>query len=149
MKTWVKIWLFFLNLVLLGSLAFLYDPIGRAAALAYVAAVFILMSIVVAQRGLTRLCGLGHLIAWVPLMAYLFLRLGSEAAGPQLTFSSDPRLFAYAVVFVSAIGLCLVMDVIDVLRWIRGERYVLGTEEAFRAGASKWTITRPAKTELI
>jgi hypothetical protein len=31
----------------------------------------------------------------------------------------------------------LALDIIDVWRWIAGERYVLGSEEAVKAGASK------------
>ncbi len=136
MKTWVKVWLFFLNFVFLGSLAFLDDPIGRWTAIAYVAAGPLLMAIMVAQRGLTRLLGVAHLVPWTPLVAYLTCRFVSTTAGPMLVPESG-ALFWYSLVLLASVLVCLAFDVYDVARWLRGERFVLGSAEAFRAGASK------------
>jgi hypothetical protein len=44
------------------------------------------------------------------------------------------------VVFWSTL-ICVVFDVIDVIRWLAGERYVLGSPAAYAAGASK--LARP------
>ncbi len=36
----------------------------------------------------------------------------------------------------ATLAICLALDAWDVVRWLRGERFVLGTKEAHRAGAS-------------
>ncbi len=136
LKTWVKVWLVALNLVLLGSFAFLHDPAGKWTAIAYVGAAPFLLAIMVPQRGLSRILGLGHIIPWFPLLAYLGLRISSETVGPRLTAEVNRGLFWYVVIVIATVGVCLVFDVYDVIRWFRGERYIMGSEEAFRAGAS-------------
>lgn len=140
MKVWVKVWLFALNGVLLGSLAFWYDPVGRWTAVAYVAAGPLLMAFMLVQRGLTRLLGVAHLLPWIPLLGYLACRLTSDLAGPRLSGSGDPALFGYTIVVLVCVGVCCALDVYDLARWINGERFVLGSSEAFRAGASSHTL---------
>ena len=137
LKTWVKVWLFFLNLVLLGSVFFLDDPAGRWTLIAYFAAGPLLLAIMRFQRGLTRLLGLAHLIPWTPLQVYLLLRVMSDVAGPRLTADRDPALFGYVILVLGTVGACLALDVYDLVRWLRGERFVMGSEEAHRAGASR------------
>jgi hypothetical protein len=88
------------------------------------------------QRGLTRLLGVAHLIPWIPLVAYLALRTGSDVVGIQLTFATMPFQWAYAVSLLLITGICLAIDSVDVWRWYRGERYRLGSRNAARAGAS-------------
>jgi len=127
MKTWVKLWLFFLNFVFLLALAFVRDPIGRWTFAAYAAAGPLLMVFMIRQRGLTRLLGL----------VYLSLRMTSHLVGPMLTKEEDPLLFSYVILVLASAGACLALDFYDVYRWLRGERFVLGSEEAFRAGASR------------
>lgn len=83
-----------------------------------------------------RLLGVAHLVPWLPLVAYLALRLGSDIAGPQLSFAAVPIQYAYAVSLLSITGICLVIDIVDVWRWCRGERYRLGSIDAARVGAS-------------
>ncbi len=90
----------------------------------------------VPMRGLSRILGLGHIVPWIPLLIYLGLRISSEAVGPRLTAEASPALFWYVIIVVATVGVCLVFDVYDVVRWFRGERYIMGSEEAFRAGAS-------------
>lgn len=138
MKPWVKAWLFFLNGVFLAALAF-RDPLARWTLAAYLASGPLLLAMMLAQRGLTRLLGLAHLIPWLPLLAYTSLRLSGDAAGPRITPGGDPALFAWALVLGAATAVCLAFDAFDVVRWIRGERFVLGTPEAARAGASRLT----------
>lgn len=140
LKLWVKSWLFFLNAVFLAAL-FLPDTSLRDWVLyTYVAAGVCLLPIMLVQRGLTRLLGLGHLIPWVPLVVYLTLRITSDLAGPALTWSDSPFVFGYVVVLLATTLVCLALDVYDLSRWIRGERYVMGSAEAVAAGASLPTL---------
>lgn len=136
LKTWVKVWLFFLNAVLLGALAFPDDPAGTWTIRAYVAAGPLLAAIAIPQRGLTRLLGIAHIVPWTPLVVYLGVRLGADAWGPRITLGNDPALFGYVVVLLATLVVCLAFDFYDLARWLRGERFAMGSPEACRAGAS-------------
>jgi hypothetical protein len=136
MKRWVKIWLFGVNVAFLAAVFFLPDPIARYTLVAYIAAGPWLLTMMLAQRGLTRLLGVAHLVPWVPLVAYVSAGLAGEAAGPRITMGSDPALFGYALVLLAVVGTCLVLDVYDVYRWLAGERFRLGSLKAAEAGAS-------------
>lgn len=137
LKGWVRAWLYFLNFVLLGSLVFLDDPAGRWTLLAYLAAGPLLLGIMHRQRGLTRILGIAHLVPWTPLMVYLALRVTTDRVGSQLEPTESPQLFAYVVLALVTVGVCLAFDAYDLVRWIRVERYVMGSEEAYEAGASR------------
>ncbi len=136
LKPWVKMWLFFLNAIFLAALVLPDSPLRSWILYTYVAAGMCLLPIMLAQRGLTRLLGIGHLIPWVPLVVYLTLRLTSGLAGPQLTWSSNPHRFAYVALLLSAVLVCLALDAYDLYRWLRGERYIMGSAVAVAAGAS-------------
>ena len=47
--------------------------------IAYLATMPLLLAIMIVERGLTRLLGVGHLITWTPLVVYLSGRLWSDA----------------------------------------------------------------------
>lgn len=137
LKTWVKFWLFFLNAVLLAAFAFIPDPLAVATLASLPLTFVLLMAFALRMGGLNRLMGIGHLIPWLPLLGYLDLRLTSDIAGPRIDPVADPALFAWALVLGVSLAVCLALDASDVVRWLRGERYVLGTKEAGMAGASK------------
>lgn len=138
MKPWVMAWLWYLNI--LFWMTFYYLPRLEAiwALVAYFAVGPLVWAMVASQRGLTRLSGLIHL-PWVPFVIWLGWRLYTDTilAGP------DEGLYMLwlHVLFVSVV-ICLVLDVIDVVRWWNGERYVLGTPAAAKAGASRLTATQ-------
>lgn len=143
MKTWVKYWLFALNAVFLGAVFILPDALARYTLMAYAASGPWLLAIMLPQRGLTRLLGIAHLVPWTPLLVYLALRLTSNSAGTQLSFAATPVQWTYAAVLIGVLGCCLVVDAVDVWRWIRGERYRLGSVKAHTAGASSLWRTPP------
>jgi len=141
MKPWVKAWLFFLNFVFLTAFAFDH-AVAFWALVAYFASGVLLLPIMFWQRGLTRLLGVAHLIPWTPLLFYLGLRLVTDWAGPRVTWEGDSSLYAWALVLCARLVVCLGFDLLDLWRWLRGERFVLGSPEAVQAGAS-----RPARSE--
>ncbi len=109
----VKVWL--LLLVAANSVAPLFF-LQRVEAQAVVAAMMIsatLMSLLTARFGFTRLLGLGHIL-WVPLLAFLFTRMDDIPA-------SDAFGIWIRVLFVLN-GISLVIDAVDVIRYIAGER---------------------------
>jgi hypothetical protein len=136
MKTWVKIWLFWLNIVLLGSVFFLSDPLGQYTLLSLPPTIGLMLFIAYRYSGLVRLLGIGHLIPWLPLLLYGELRLLTDWGGSRIIFIESPALFLWAVILVLSLTICLIFDAYDVFRWYKGERYVLGTKAAFLAGAS-------------
>jgi len=140
MKTGVMVWLWYLNVLYWVAFFQPGRPEAFWAAISYVAVGPILVAMVWWQRGLTRLTGLIHL-PWVPFTGYLGLRLFTDVLGPAPSMGSSMAegrfyfLWLHAVFWSTLI--CVGFDVIDVIRWLAGERYVLGSPEAHAAGASK------------
>ncbi len=136
LKMWIKVWLFGLNGIFLGALAFLDTPEARWVLLAYLACIPLLVGLMIKQRGLTRLLGIAHLLPWLPLLAYLLLRLTSSQLGARLTYQSAPMLVSYLWLLTVYLVICLAFDGWDVRRYWRGERYVFGSPDTVRTGAS-------------
>jgi hypothetical protein len=136
MKPWVTAWLWYLNV--LYWLAFLHLP--RVEAVLALAAYFAVGPLIVwtmlRHRGLTRLSGLIHL-PWVPFAGFLGLRLFSDTLGPRLSIEDGAAYYTWLQAVFWSTSLCLALDLFDIVRWVRGERYVLGTPAAAAAGASK------------
>ena len=66
------------------------------------------------QMGYVRLLGLVHVILWTPLFVYLFLRIKN---------GNIPTLFRVAmIVLMVTIGISLVFDYTDTIRYVLGER---------------------------
>lgn len=136
LKTWVKTWLWFVNVVFWLALLFWYHTESRWILLAYAATGPFLFGQALWQRGLTRLLGLAHIIPWLPLLIYLSFRVFSDRLGQQISYASDPAFHVYLLIMLLTLTICLVLDIFDVIRWFRGERYVLGSRDAHRLGAS-------------
>lgn len=135
MKTWVKVWLLAVNAAFVGAIAFWPSPLVKLTLAAYVASGPWLAAIAIAQRGLTRLLGMAHLIPWSPLLAALLAHWFNGAAEPG---SSDPvGMREYLLALTACLAVCIVLDVVDVWRWTNGERYRLGSKAAHSAGASR------------
>ena len=72
-----------------------------------------LMTFLTARFGFTRIVGLGHIL-WVPMLAFLFTRLGDIPA-------SDAFGIWIRILFVLN-GISLVIDTADAIRYISGDR---------------------------
>ena len=134
-KTWVKIWLFFLNGVFLAAFLFIPSEIARVTLVAYVACLPLMLSFMIVQRGLTCLLGLGHLIPWTPLLVYVYLRLFTDSAGLQISSQTSPELFVFSITLFICVAICLVFDLYDLLRWSMGHRRRLGSPSEVRSVA--------------
>ena len=109
----VKLWMVLLLAVnLLVPLVYLARPEGQVVLAAMMASAA-LMVMITARVGFTRLVGLGHIV-WVPLLWYLW---GSLVEHPASTAFG---LWLRAVIVLNAIS--LVIDVIDVTRYMKGDR---------------------------
>jgi len=108
-----KVWL--MALIAVNMMAPL-QYLGRAEArlvLATFMAGFLLMLVLTAVSGFTRLLGLGHTL-WVPLVIFLSTRLDAIPA------DDGYGRWIRAVIVLNSIS--LVIDVWDVIRYARGER---------------------------
>ena len=91
----------------------LISHIEAQVAIAVFAIAAILMSRITSHSGFTRLLGLGHSV-WFPLIAYLWSALTNQPTEPLFVF------WIYAVLIVNSLS--LLIDVIDVIRYITGDR---------------------------
>ncbi len=71
------------------------------------------MTVIFANKGFVRLLGIGH-IFWVPMVPWLWTRLDQIEPGDPLGY------WIIAVVIMDCIS--LIIDAIDVLRYLKGER---------------------------
>ncbi|MFQ5477816.1 MAG: hypothetical protein ACE5E4_04280 [Candidatus Binatia bacterium] len=109
----VKIWLLLLVAVnLLGPLAFLDRLEARVVLVVFLAGAGLMVGLT-ALSGFTRLLGLGHVL-WVPLLCFLWARLNEIPANDA--FGLWLRLL------MSANAVSLILDLSDVVRYLRGER---------------------------
>lgn len=135
-KPTVMVWLWYLNALYWVGFIYLPRPEALWVITAYLAVGPMVFVLIVLQRGLTRLSGLIHL-PWVPLTVYLILRLYTDSLGPALSTSDGTFYMVWLHVLLASTVICLVLDVVDVIRWFAGERYVLGTPAAAACGASR------------
>ena len=96
--------------------------LGRVEAQAVLAAMFIgtiLMSLLTARFGFTRILGLGHIL-WIPLLGWLAFRLG------QIPADDAFGLWVRGVMLLN--GVSVVIDIADVVRYAAGDRKEMVTE---------------------
>jgi len=127
-KTWVKYWLFALNGAFLAAFFFWPSDVAKVSLIAYLATMPLLLAIMIVERGLTRLLGVGHLIAWIPLVVYLGGRLSGDAFGPHLSFTADGPLYLYTATLLGFVIVCLAFDIYDLVRWFAGAKSRLGSK---------------------
>ncbi|WP_101067882.1 hypothetical protein [Roseovarius salinarum] len=114
----LRIWVLWLTFAMIAAplvlLCFRQTRRDGAVVLAASFAVITAMQLLYQAVGFTRLLGLAHVLIWGPLAVYLALRL-RQGVVPRL-----PR--AVIAVFLVTIGVSLVFDVVDVVRYLAGDR---------------------------
>jgi hypothetical protein len=112
---WIKVWLNILVGVLALSIPFSFVRVeARWSLLGLVAGAGGVM-LLYSQFGYSRILGLGHVVAWTPLVVYLLARRASWQVAS--TWAGKWIVAAVAVLLVS-----LAFDYVDVIRWLLGER---------------------------
>ena len=109
-------WLVWLGLLLavnvVGPIYFFEALEAKVVLVAFLASAG-LMTAIFAAKGFVRLLGIGH-IFWVPMVPWLWTRLDQVEPG-------DP--FGYWITAVIILdGISLIIDAIDVLRYLKGDR---------------------------
>ncbi len=108
------IWVGLLGLVnLVGPLVFLGSLEARVVLAAILVGAVVQLAIV-HRLGFVRLLGLGHIVAWVPMLLWLAPRLGNLGTGTAF----GRWLFAVVVLDLAS----LAIDFVDVGRYLAGER---------------------------
>ncbi len=108
----VRLWLILLLAANLGTLFFLNHVEAQVALVALMASM-VAMTILTGLTGFTRLLSVGH-IFWVPMLFWLWNRLDQIPA--QDAFGMWIR------VLITANLVSLLLDTVEVIRYIRGER---------------------------
>ena len=107
-----RIWAIFLILVNLASLLFLDTIYGQVALVAVSVGVAIMIGL--HQRlGFVRLLGIGHIL-WIPMLFWMITEISSVAQGSWLS------IWMGCLILFN--GISLVIDTIDVARYLLGER---------------------------
>ena len=108
-----KLWLFVLICVNAVIPLFFIGRIEAQLALGAFLISLVLFSMLTARFGFTRILGLGH-VAWIPLIIFLFTRLD--------TVSGDEVLCTWIQTLMVLNGISLVIDTVDVIRYLAGAR---------------------------
>ena len=118
MPRWVQLWMACV-LVPVNLMPFLLlsTPTGRAAALATLVVMLGGLPIMLAERGLSRLMSVPHLVAWIPLVTLLVIWL---MHGRPMS----PAETGLAVTLVVVNTISLGFDVVEFVRWCLGGRAV-------------------------
>jgi len=113
MPTHWQLWLALLVGTNLVAPLFFIERVEAQAAIGAFLASLLLMTVLTARFGFSRILGLGH-VAWVPLLGFLLQRLSEVPAGDAF------GLWLRALIVLDATS--LVIDALDVVRFVRGER---------------------------
>ena len=92
---------------------FFLDRLEAQVVIGAIVASMILMTVLTAISGFTRLLGLGH-IFWVPLLYFLWMRLEQNPADDFF------GIWMRGLMLVNAVS--LIIDTVDVGRYIAGDR---------------------------
>ena len=113
MSIYVRLWLLLLLAINMVMPLFFLEHVEAWAVLAAMLASMMLMTIITAYSGFTRLLGLGHFF-WFPLLYFLWSRLDSIPV--------DHFYGIWVRVLMTFNAMSLVIDSIDVIRYITGGR---------------------------
>lgn len=112
MPLYAQIWVVMLGIVnTLPAIYWLQHAESRVILIIFIANL-VLMLIITSRFGFRRILGAAHFL-WYPLIVYLLARID----GVQ---DSDMR--AWIVVLMAMNAVSLIIDTVDVVRWIRGDR---------------------------
>ena len=103
----VSLWVLFLMLVNMASLAFWQEAVAQLIFMNFLASAMLMMGLY-ARYGFTKILGLGH-FPWIPLLAYVVIKIPTaEASFKQ-----------YLLILSASMAVSLVLDTIDVWSYFR------------------------------
>lgn len=127
---WVFIWVnFILSPVVMVPLVLIFfdhHPVIICGALSTLVAVGPNLFILYRQRGISKLLSVSHL-AWIPFVIYQAHWLTDGKFGGPLT-SGDGLPYYYAWAAVIVLTISLLFDIVDSIKWFKGDREILRAE---------------------
>ncbi len=107
------LWIGLLVVVNIAGPIYFFEALEAKVVLAAFLASAASMTAIFAAKGFVRLLGIGH-IFWIPMVPWLWTRLDQVEPG---------TLIGYWMIAVVAInGISLIIDAIDVVRYVSGDR---------------------------
>ena len=108
-----RIWMMLLVGANMIAPMFFLNRLEAQITLATMLASMVLMTVLTAHFGFTRILALGHIL-WIPLLAFLFLRLGS--------IPEKDAIGIWIRVLLVLNGASILIDTSEVARYIAGDR---------------------------
>lgn len=108
-----RLWLLLLVGINLVVPLFFLDRLEAQVVVGALVVSMALMTVLTALTGFTRLLGLGHIV-WLPLLCFLWMRLN------QIPAEDFFGLWVRALLGINAAS--LVIDAVDVIRYVAGDR---------------------------
>ena len=107
------VWLGLLVAVNVAGSIYFFEALEAKVVLAAFLASAAVMTAIFSSKGFVRLLGIGH-IFWVPMVPWLWARLDQVGPGDLLGY--------WMIALMALNSLALIIDAIDVFRYVRGER---------------------------
>ncbi len=112
----LQLWVAWLAAVNCASVLFLRQREARWVLAAWLANI-VLMNVLFARYGFSRLLGISHVLFWTPLLAYL---LSARRAWIPAREGRPVAFAAWLLALIASNGLSLAIDVVDVARYFLG-----------------------------
>ncbi len=106
------LWIGLLLVINIAGALYFFEAFEAKVVLAAFLASAASMTAIFAAKGFVRLLGIGH-IFWVPMVPWLWTRLDQVGPGDLLGY--------WMIAVVAVNGIALIIDAIDVLRYVRGD----------------------------
>ncbi len=103
----VSLWVLFLMLVNMASLAFWQEAVAQLVLTNFLASAMLMMGLY-SRYGFTKILGLGH-FPWIPLLVYVVTQISAAEASFK----------RYLLVLSVSMAISLVLDTIDVWNYFR------------------------------
>jgi ABC-type branched-subunit amino acid transport system permease subunit len=104
---WISLWVFFLMIVNMASLAFWHEPIAQLILTTFLISAMLMMGLY-SRFGFAKILGLGH-VPWIPLLAFVVIQIPSA----EVSFKR------YLMILSASIAISLAFDVVDVWKHFR------------------------------
>lgn len=102
---WIPIWVFFLMVVNVASVAFWTEPLAKLIFAIFMISAMLMMALY-SKYGFEKILGIGHIL-WIPLAPYLLTMLPV----------TDSTFNNYLIILLISISISLAFDIVDVWKY--------------------------------
>ena len=107
LPVWIPIWVFNLMVINVASVSFWHEPLAKLIFITFMISAMLMMGLY-SRFGFEKILGVGHIL-WIPLLAYVLMRLPAIEASFKI----------YLVVLAVSIAISLVFDIVDVWKYFK------------------------------